>query len=381
MNINRKYLKLSILMMMVISVSISFCFSRAKGEVKPIEEAEEKLQGISEQEKQTLEKLFLITQEIEEMERREARIGEEIEELTLEIEKLDINIKKEQENYDSYLSLLKQVLVSYQRGGPASYIDIILKAEDLTSLIKSLNLIKDISRNTGELLASIEESKLYLEQQRQNLSDSKIKLEAKHEELKISITEKQNRVAELESFLDSLAEEKELFEEHLNNLKLMWENSKKLFSAIVDEYARIISEGHFQSEDLNLEFSLFSLTLKGFINEDVFNKRINDNSNLSEMIFHFEKEGIRLEVPDNKLVLIGDFEIREGTALEFVPREGTFYDMALEKESIQELFKTRPMLIDFETVAGDMIYMNFELKEVYSQDGNVYFTINTDFFF
>lgn len=375
----RKICKFFVLFLLMISVSISVRPFRASGEVKPITEANEKLQGISEQEQETLEKLFTLTQEIEKMEREEERIAKEINGLSKEIKKLDENIKKEQESYDDYLGLLKQVLVSYQRGGPASYIDIILKSEDLASLIKSLNLIKDISRNTGELLASIEESRLNLEKKRQELSDNMNLLEEKKDELKEALTERQKLAKELEDFLDSLKEEKELYQEHLNNLKLMWENLKEIFSNIVDEFSRIIGEGHFTMEDLNLKFNFFSL--KGSIEEDTFNRRINENSNLSDIFFHFENNGIRIEIPDNNLVLEGNFVIRDETVLEFVPESGTFYNMALEKESIEELFKDHPMIIDFKKVAGDMMTMDIKLKELDTEDGYLYFTIDTNFLF
>ena len=211
---------------------------KATGEVKPIEDANEQLQGISREEQQTLEKLFIYTQELEEMEREEARITDDIDKLIIEIEELDSSIIKEQENYDMLLSILEQVLVSYQRGGPASYLDILLSAKDLTSFIKSLNLIKDISKNTGELLASIEKSKQQLEVKKQSLADRLILLEDKREELTETIAAKKRIVKEQEDYLESLAEKKQQYQEYLDSLKLMWDNLKELFSKIVDEFAR-----------------------------------------------------------------------------------------------------------------------------------------------
>ena len=148
--------KYSLIFVLVLSVSFLVKPYKVTGEVKNIEEADEQLQGISIEEQQTLERLFILTQEIEQMEREEDRITEEINELIIEIDQIDRSIIKEQENYDMHLIIMEQVLISYQRNGPASYLDILLKAENLTSFIKSLNLIKDISKNTGELLASIE---------------------------------------------------------------------------------------------------------------------------------------------------------------------------------------------------------------------------------
>ena len=370
---NRR-LKSSLILVLVLIVSIMVRPYQVAGEVKPIEEANEQLQGISEEEQKTLERLFVLTQEIEEMEREEARITVEINELIIEINELDKSIIKEQDNYDVNLEIMEQVLVSYQRGGPASYLDILLRAESLTSFIKSLNLIKDISKNTGELLASIEESKQVLEEKKQSLNISMDLLEIKKEELKEPIAERKSLIKEQESYLDSLSVEKELYQRQLENVKLMWDNLKGLFSQIVDEFGRIISEGHFTMEDLNLQLNFFSL--KGSIHEDTFNRVLNDNSTLARIEFGFGRDTVRIEVPDYNLVLNGHFEIEGTSALLFVPETGTFYNMTLEKESIDELFRSDPLLIDFEQVAGDMVTIDIELSNIETADGSIYFTID-----
>ena len=93
---------------------------------------------------------------------------------------------------------------------------------------------------------------------------------------------------EQEDYLDSLAEERDKYQQHLDNLTLMWNNLKLLFSEVVDEFSRIIGEGHFTMEDLNLKFSFFSL--KGAIHEDTFNKIMNENSTLSKIVFSFSRK-------------------------------------------------------------------------------------------
>jgi|BioPla2DNA2_1021312.scaffolds.fasta_scaffold00903_25 peptidoglycan hydrolase CwlO-like protein len=372
---NPNKLKYSIIFMLFLGITLLASPNKAIGEVTPIEEAAEQLEGINEQEKQTLEKLFILTQEIEEMEREEERITKEINDLTIKINELDKSIIEEEENYNIHLSILEQVLISYQRGGPASYLDILLKADNLTSFIKSLNLIKDLSRNTGELLDSIEESKRFLEENRQNLSENAALLEIKREELKEPIAERKRLLKEQEDYLDSLAEERDKYQQHLDNLTLMWNNLKLLFSEVVDEFSRIIGEGHFTMEDLNLKFSFFSL--KGAIHEDTFNKIMNENSTLSKIVFSFGQEKVRIEVPENHLVLDGYFTLEGGASLLFVPQSGTFYNMTLETESIDELFRNNPLVIDFEQVAGDMVTIDIKLKDIETKDGYIHFTIDT----
>lgn len=159
----------------------------------------------------------------------------------------------------------------------------------------------------------------------------------------------------------------------------MWDNLKNLFSHVVDEFSRIIAEGHFTMEDLNLKFGLFSV--KGSIHEDTFNRIINENSLLTEMVFSFQKDRVVVEVPDNNLVLYGHFVLEANTSLRFVPEGGSFYSMSLEIESINELFRNGPMLIDFEKVAGDLVVIDIDLKDVVTEDGYISFTIETGFLF
>ncbi|NLJ97193.1 MAG: hypothetical protein GX321_08565 [Clostridiales bacterium] len=375
----KKPWKYSFVFILVISISILINPLEVTGEVKPITEAEEQLKGISKEEQATLEKLFIYTQELEEMERQQAGISQEIEKLIREIDGLDKSIEKEEEKYNLNLGIMEQVLVSYQRSGPASYLEVLLNAKNLTSFIKSLNLIKDITKNTGELLTSIEESKQYLEESRQNLYDSKVLLETKRVELEESIANKKRLLKEQEDYLNSLEEQKELYEKHLDNLKLMWDNIKILFSEVVDEFTRIVREGHFTMDDLHIEFSF--LSVKGSLHEDVFNRILNDNSSLTDMYFSFTDDGVKLDVPGYNLKLEGHFVIDDKMILLFVPEAGTFYDMHLEKESIDELFNKQPLIINFESIAGDMILIDVELNKVYTEKEYLRFTLKTSFFF
>ncbi len=366
--------KYSLIFILVLSISILVKPYKAIGDVGAIDEANKQLQGISKEEQQILEELFFLSQEMEEMEREEARTNNEINELIAKIDQLDGSIHKEKDNYDNYLAILEQLLVSYQRGGPASYLDILLSAKNLTSFIKSLNLIKDVSKNTGELLTSIEDSKLKLEEEKLTLASSMLLLEDKREDLLEAIANKKKLVKQQEDYLESLAEEKEVYQQHLDNLNLMWKNIKDLFLEIVDEFARIVSEGHFTMEDLNLQFGFF--TLKGSIHEDAFNRIMNDNSRLSSIIFSFEKDSIRVEVPEYNLVLNGYFILEGASTLMFVPESGTFYEMSLEKESIEELFRNGPLIVDFEQAVDDMVTIELKLKEVYTADGFIYFSVD-----
>mgnify|MGYP000993148151 FL=1 len=364
---------LSMVAIILMSLTYNLFPNMASGEVKPITEIKEKLEGISEEEKKILKELFTIRQEIYEKEKEEARISGEINILEKDIDKIRIGIDEKQKDYDDNLQLLKQVLQLYQRGGPASYLEILLGAKDLRTFLNGLNLIKDISRNVDELLTSLEEDKKNLQDEKAILDSQMIQLEQKMIDLQRPIEEKLALKLKMEEYLANLQEEKEDYEEQLKDLEQLWGECKLLFSNIVSEMTRIVGEGHFKDEDLNLSLGLFRIN--GLIHEDTFNRIIKEHSNLPETNIHFSKDQVQIQVPDWKLVLTGNFIIEGNTSIRFVVKEGTFYGLPLEESSLEELFEQGPLFIDLKDMAGDMVTIDFYLHDVDTLEDNLKFTI------
>lgn len=371
--IGKKIGILSMVAIILMSLTYNLFPNMASGEVKPITEIKEKLEGISEEEKKILKELFTIRQEIYEKEKEEARISGEINILEKDIDKIRIGIDEKQKDYDDNLQLLKQVLQLYQRGGPASYLEILLGAKDLRTFLNGLNLIKDISRNVDELLTSLEEDKKNLQDEKAILDSQMIQLEQKMIDLQRPIEEKLALKLKMEEYLANLQEEKEDYEEQLKDLEQLWGECKLLFSNIVSEMTRIVGEGHFKDEDLNLSLGLFRIN--GLIHEDTFNRIIKEHSNLPETNIHFSKDQVQIQVPDWKLVLTGNFIIEGNTSIRFVVKEGTFYGLPLEETSLEELFEQGPLFIDLKDMAGDMVTIDFYLHDVDTLEDNLKFTI------
>lgn len=371
--IGKKIGILSMVAIILMSLTYNLFPNMASGEVKPITEIKEKLEGISEEEKKILKELFTIRQEIYEKEKEEARISGEINILEKDIDKIRIGIDEKQKDYDDNLQLLKQVLQLYQRGGPASYLEILLGAKDLRTFLNGLNLIKDISRNVDELLTSLEEDKKNLQDEKAILDSQMIQLEQKMIDLQRPIEEKLALKLKMEEYLANLQEEKEDYEEQLKDLEQLWGECKLLFSNIVSEMTRIVGEGHFKDEDLNLSFGLFRIN--GLIHEDTFNRIIKEHSNLPETNIHFSQDQVQIQVPDWKLVLSGNFILEGDTSIRFVVKEGTFYGLPLEESSLEELFEQGPLFIDLKDMAGDMVTIDFYLHDVDTLEDNLKFTI------
>lgn len=371
--LNGKRRKIGLGLAVIFVFIISMIPIRVSGDVQPIEEMEEKLEGISEEEKSILQDLFMITQEIEKMEREEEEIMKGIASLQVEITEMEQEIDDKKKDYDTQLDILKQVLVQYQRGGPATYLEILLHADNLTMFLKSINMIKDISRNTGELLTSLEEGKRILEAERTKLNDSLVQLEQKKAEQQEKLIQQLKLKEEQEVYLASLKEEQEHYQEQLSNLEQMWDDSKNLFAEIVNEISEIIGSGYFTAEDLNLRFTFTQV--QGSIDEEVFNKKLKEHSSLPEVIFHFGEEQVKIEVPEKHLTLQGKFVIESDTAIRFEAMEGSFYEMPLESSALEELFINGPLIIDFKMITGDAFIFNFILDQMKCQDGSITFLI------
>lgn len=346
-------------------------------DVKPIEEVQDKLVGISEEEKTVLGNLFILTQEIEAMEREAEGVTKEINNLQAEIKSLEKEIKEQQKDYDKNLEILRIVLVSYQKRGPASYLETLLNAKDLTSFLRSINIIKDFSRNVGELLDSVEEGREKLLKEKDKLSKNVVLLEGKEKTLQEALSKKKELKEEQEAYLNSFKDQKEYYETQLNNLEKMWKDIKIVFSEVVGEFSRIIKGGKFPEKALNLKFSF--PVVKGRVYEESFNDIFKKHSKLPEMIFHFYEDKIRIEVPEKHLILDGKFIIEGKTALKFQVEEGRFYGMPLEPSAIDELFRDGNLLIDIKDLAGDMLILNISLKSIEMKEGYLEFEVKTGF--
>lgn len=350
---------------------------QASGEVRQIEELNDKLENISEEEKAVLQQLFTLEQEIDTIEQEEERINGDIADLQSQINDLEKDIEATQADYDRQLDILKQVLVNYQRGGPASTLENLLNAENLSSFIKSLNIMKDISHNVNELLTSLKEGKLLLQEKKEQLNQDKEQLMKKEEELQVELNKKQEIQKEQEKYLASLRENKAYYEEQLYNVTLMWDSCKKLFPGISEELSQIINEGYFTLEDLNLNFSFFSIS--GSLGEDVLNRILSEHTQQSETVFTFDDDRVIITVPELHLVLEGKFTITADTAVQYEVQSGTFYDMPLEPASLQELFESGPLQIDFKTITKDIIAIDFKIQKVESTKGSLSFVIIPQF--
>lgn len=328
-----------------------------------ITQIQEKLSNITEEEKKILEYLFIQVQEIEEMERENKRIDEEIHNISKDIDSIDNRIKEEEKNYQKNLEALKVVLQSYQRMGPGSYIEIILSSDSLTSLIRRINILRDLTKNTDELLANIETSREKLVAEKNNL-DEKIKLlEEKQRILEENLHKKQELVKEQEEYLASLQSDRELYLERLEYISMMMEEIKGILNEFTYGFTRILNEGNFP--DYGIQQSISLRGIKATIEEKVFNDIINAYEWMPKLEIKFGNGQIELKAPDRDLIISGYFEIEDGQTLKFVPEKGSFLNLPLEKGTIESLFEGGDFTLNFKPLIGNNILREVEILDGY----------------
>ena len=353
-------------------ISANTFSSRVLSQVQPITEVEEKLQGISDIEEAVLENLFSLSQKIEETERQKDKITLEIEQLQNDSEKLVKEIEEKQNIYNSQLDILRKILVSYQRKGPASFLETVLKSENLSDFIQGLNIIRQISRNTDDLLNELETRKKELVSEKEKLKAKEQELEEYRAELQAALSEMYALKEEQETILNSLGEAREMYQSELENLQNLWAEIKVLFSEILVHFTKIVERGEFPLEALNLTISFPKVS--GTIYDQTLNDILKDQPELPEMAFVFSEEGIWVNVPEKHLSLRGVFKIEGKTVLKFEVEEGSFYGMPLTEASIAELFKNGPIVINFKEILGNVILESVEVFNSYLE-----FVITPDF--
>jgi len=360
---HQKFRKYPIYILIFVLIFSVFSPVLSRGQAESSTSFEETLEQISEDEKAIVEDLFILSQEIEGMKAEEEKAGREIELLSKEISELDKSINARQKQFDEQLSILEQVLVAYQRRGPATFIETLLNSKNLSDFIKNINVIRELAHNTDKLLSDLQEEKNLLTAEKNKLNENMNMLAEKRKELKAAIESKTRLKEEQEAYLNSLKEKREYFEQHLHSMEKMWEDIKILFSKVVEEYTMIISNGYFPLEDFNIRFGLTSI--KGAIYDHRINAVLEEYSKLPKLKFDFSPGEVLVEIPEKKLSLKGTFEIANESSLNFVPSEGTFHGMELKDSSLKELFRDGYLAIDFSGLVGSVKIKSIEIKDGY----------------
>ncbi|GAB6154165.1 hypothetical protein JCM17380_29150 [Desulfosporosinus burensis] len=332
------------------------------GQEGPFAGIKEKMASISETERENLENLFVLSQQIEEMEKEEERITSDIGTKNQEIESLRVSIAQEEVAYTKKTEDLKQVLKSYQRMGPGSYLEIILNSDNLAMLLKRINTLRDLTRNTGELMKLLEESKTRRLTEKANLAEKVRFTEENQKQLRESLAKKKQLIEDQEQYIASLKEEREYYQDNLKNLQQNWDELKTSVPVIIKELSSIIDGGNIPPEKLNIAYDFISI--KGSIDEETLNQITSGHPLLPKLVFRFFTSHVEISMPDENLVLAGIFVIQAEHTLKFQVKEGSFYGMPLDTGAIEDLF-----------LKGDLVFniqlplSSYTINSINSTDG------------
>lgn len=332
-----------------------FSVSAVVGQQAPFSEVKEKLSVISEEEKEILQNLFILAQEIEIAELEEKKLANEIDLINKEIKALEDAIAEGGLAYEKKRESLKQVLKSYQRMGPGSFLEIILDSDSLSTFLHRVNILRDLTKNTGTLLEQLELSGKKLLEDKSELTGKLALVNDKQKLAREAYEDKLMLKTEKEEYLTSLKGEKEYYREYLSELESVWNELKPLLSETAEEFSRMIREDGLPVEALKLSFSLFEV--KGAIDDKTINKVISQNDNLEDIIFSFRPDLVEIRIPEKNLILTGNFIILEGHTLKFKARGGSFFEMPLEMGALEELFGEEGIVLNLEPLlAGNNIH-------------------------
>ena len=337
--------KLQIVLYLVLIFAITIASIPFVNAEEEIIDFEEKISSITEQEKKIVEKLFIQLQEIEGLERDYVAITEDIENLRIDVTDLENRIQIEEKKYNSNLNILEEILKSYQRMGPASYLEIILESKSISDFLNRINVIRDLAKNTGNLLDSIEEAKKILVEEMNNLDEKLSLIEKRQRSLQNTLKQKTQLVKEQEEYLKTIEADREYYEMYLTNLSEMMVKLEDLFKILTAKLPGIIESSNISLEKLNPKLGLQGIKLT--IREDLFNEILGSNDELPEIEFEFDSENISMFISEYNVRLIGNFSICENYSIEFLIQEVRFYDFVLEEKTVKDLIGDS-ILFDFE---------------------------------
>jgi peptidoglycan hydrolase CwlO-like protein len=366
--VKRVFISSKLKSILALTIVISFvlsllCTSIVVGQVVPPTGIQEKLIGISEEEKQVLQSLFTLSQEITVLEIEEKELAQNIDKANQDLISMEAAIAVEEANFAEKQEALKRVLKIYQKMGPGSYLEIIMNSDSLSTFLRRMNTLRELTRNTGKLLEMLDASKDKLSLEKDKLVETLGLIKVKQEQSNEALINKLKLKSEEEAYLASLKEKSSFYQEHLSNINGMLDELKPLIAKAVKEFSSIISKGDLPIDALKMKISLFSI--KGTMDQKSFNDIISKQPNLSLMVFAFKADEIEISISEKNLVLSGAFVVQDENILRFQAEKGSFYGMPLEPGYIKELLGEEGIALDFNPLLGKNTLQTIKLQDGY----------------
>lgn len=325
---------------------------------------DQQVESLSEEELEVMNELFTIRQEIDSVSRQQSQLEEDLSDTEKTVLSLQSDIEEQQQIFDNQKDTLGNVLRSYQRRGPGSYLEIILASESLSDLIQRINLLRDLTRNTASLLDDVSSHQALLIAEEERLQELLADMEEQISHLQAILQENIALENELEEQLQALQEDRGHYEARLEEMNEAWQEVGYAFSTFVEEFMQMMETGSLPEDAITVQFGI--PTIRGIIQEDAFNEALHNATSLTDVNLQFKPDQVVILMPSREFELSGTFQVQEDRYLLFLPEEGTFYGMDLTEDSIENLFSDGVLKLDLEIALEGT-----RLREVNIHDGSL----------
>ena len=195
------------------------------------EDLENQQQEVEDQKDEVTAQKNAVMDEISELNAQISQLESEIEELNDKIDSLNNSIeekedeiaKLEKETKEKQDLLVDRLVAMYEKG-QATYLDVLLSSEDMTTFLSSYYRIEEIAEADQAVIDSIiqqqqetEETKQELEKERNEVDESKAEVEKKNQSLQTAKESKQVKVASLSEEERELQEKIDEFEDAIKD--------------------------------------------------------------------------------------------------------------------------------------------------------------------
>ncbi|MCR3955818.1 MAG: hypothetical protein NUK57_05925 [Gudongella sp.] len=349
------------IIVLIFATIFTYSFGQLVNPGQSMDEINTSISQLSADEVQILESLFLIQQEVRELEINQERTELEIEDLDKKIEHIEDDIAGLERSYDYNLDIMEEVLRSYQRKGPLSNLQLVLSSDSLSSLIRRINSIRDLSRNTNELLETLEGEKEDLVSTKLELDETLKEIQERRVQLLRTIEEKTATIQRLEDSLQALQEEKERYEGYLAGLNDSWNQVKPIFLQTIQGITDTVESGQLPESMLNIKISFTGIS--GRIFDEELNDELSKNNYPTSTELLFYEDHVRLVMPDLNLNIRGNLIILDNKTLRFEISDGEYMGLALEKSAVMDLFDFGYLDLKFEKLLGNNTIRSIDLQD------------------
>ncbi|PKM68523.1 MAG: hypothetical protein CVU95_02660 [Firmicutes bacterium HGW-Firmicutes-2] len=361
---------IGVLLIVVLSV---YSWSYATDTLDVATEAENQILQINEEEAMILSDLYRIELEIMQLEDDEVTLSTDINRYNNEIQTLEKRIADEEVAFNENRDILEHILKAYQKRGAGTFLEILLDSDHLADFLRRLNMLRDLTQDTGVLLNHLEEVQQRLAIEKETLAEQLLNLEEEQTRLQKVVEEIKRTKIEKEAYLTDLLDKRAFFENILDEISTAWKILKPMFVQASEGFSRLAESGSLPEDAMKLRLSITGFD--AIISEKVFNDAILQNPDIPELEFEFEEGFIRLSVPSKFLSVDGNFQVVEGTELVFIPVEGTFYDMPLDMKSMNELFEDGGLRLNLKPIIG-----NNKIKTAKSKENDLILSVQLNLF-